>query len=189
MRLITKMRMHEMMVALLKIAKEIRAQDGYKGGDEKFPTTALMFVPDLDPSTIPLAWDTNEQKRRIMKALAATARIAGAEAVAIISDTRWTESNRVSEYFNLPTVKQVGFDEFARLYNKLRIERYNGEIKNMPREVWNEALSVIMKGPHLEPQVRTAHYREAPNDGIEWTEEETMKADNRAQFMMLPDWW
>jgi hypothetical protein len=34
-----------------------------------------------------------------------------------------------------------------------------------------------------------AIYKEAANDGIEWTEETTTDADNRAEFMMLPDWW
>jgi hypothetical protein len=178
-----------MMGDLIEVAKEKRAEDGYKKGDERFVPVALLFVPDLDPAVIPLTWDTNDQKRNLMRALSLTARQVGAEAIALITDTRWTNSERISEYYNLPTVAQVGIEEFGRLYNKLRNERYDGEIKNMPREVWEEAVTVMMKGPGLTPQVRMAHYKEAANDGIEWLEEKTTNADNRAEFMLLPDWW
>ena len=173
--------------AWMKVAKKQREAIPYSQ-DENFPNILIVLGPHLELATFPVTWESHREKYYIMKAWSEAAKVAKAHAVALVSDTRWTESDDLAAYFKIPDVEQLGLEEFRKRYNEILWKPpYNGEVKNLPRHLWKEAIVIAVKGPTVKLQTRMARYVEGPRDSIEWLgNAPEMEA---ARFDLLPDWW
>ncbi len=177
----------DLMEALLQKAKQRRESYGYSG-DEKFVQVAVLIKPDLEPVAMPVPFTNESEKRRSMWALAATARITRAPAVLLITDARWAQSDKLIPALGLPVIDgQESLDKFQEEYHRILKEKYDGQIKNLPRECWSEAVLVVAKGPDLKPIARLAPYEEGPGDSIRWLPEDL--PEGIQEWPMLEDWW
>jgi hypothetical protein len=179
---------HDMMDALLEKAKATRESYQYSG-DEKFVQVAVLIKPDLEPVVMPLAFRNEAEKRKNMRALSLTARLVKAPAVLMVSETRWAHSDKLIPLLGLsPITDHASAEKFEDDYVRILREKYNGELKNLPRECWSEAVVVVAKGPELPVVTRFAPYEEGPGDSIRWLPEDVL-TDKAEQWPMLPDWW
>jgi hypothetical protein len=171
---------------LLQTAKRIRG--GYKySEDEKMAQCAVLITPDGKLSMIPMLWSDTQEKHRKFRALYLTAKEADASAIALIADSRWLESPLFCEHFKIPTPLEIGIEQFQKKYLEI-LRRYGGEIKNLPRYLWKEAVIVCIKGPGIEPRIRMAPYVEGRRDAVEWLPPRISDHD-KSKIYMLPDWW
>lgn len=173
----------------MEIAKKQRSEIPYSK-DESFTNTLIVLGPMLEAAAFPVIWEDNREKYIKMKAWSQAAKDADAHAIALVSDTRWTESNKFGAYFKIPNVKELGLEEYSKRYNEiLRKPPYNGELKNLPRSLWSEAIVVAVKGPTIKLQTRMARYVEGPRDTIQWLLPEPGHEYKAAGFNLIPDWW
>lgn len=173
----------------MKVAKKQRSAIPYSH-DEQFPNTVIVIGPNLQVVAQPVTWSDNREKYLKMKAWAEAAKMSDARALALVSDTRWTESDVFADYFKIPNVKDLGVEEYSKIYNQiLHKPPYNGEVKNLPRQLWNEAIVIAMKGPRMKMQTRFARYVEGPRDTIQWLLPVPGMEYKETQFNLVPDWW
>lgn len=185
---ITQERCEELAAALLWQAKKIRAH--YKYSEDRMARCAGIVGQDAQPSTmIPLMWENNHEKDAIFYALALTAKAADARAVFLIMDSRWVESTSFTAHFKIPTVKELGVDGFQDKYMEV-MKDYGYSIANLPRHLWTEAVTVILKGPGIAPIMKLASYVKGPNDTVQYTGKQFFDGEEwKAVVNILPDWW
>jgi hypothetical protein len=174
----------ELMNHMLSVGKSNRERAGYK--DENFLPVANIIGPNGESALAPLRFRDDREKHILMNALSTAARAEGAQAIVIVSDTRFTESPAFGEYFSIP--KNTPVEKFQQDYLRILREGYGGEIKNLPRELWKEAVCVAIKGPLIRSRLKMAYYVEGEGDRVEWVEGDGLKAGD-ALFHMIPDWW
>jgi hypothetical protein len=185
---LTKEKYDAMMNMLLDRAKHNREKYGYRDAG-KFTQCALIIGPKLEQAISPLAWKDEREKRAQMHALSKAAEAVAALAVVLITDTRWSDSDKISDYFKLPPVKEIGIEKWQELYGEV-LSRYGGRMENLPRELWTEAVCIIGKGPMIETRLVSAHYREGPLDTVEWVGDEYGSDEGYMhRFDLLPQWW
>lgn len=173
----------------MAVAKKIRSDIPYSR-DEAYPNTLIVIGPNFEVVTFPVTWENNAEKQAKMKAWSHAAREGNAHAVAFISDTRWTESDKFGEYFHIPNVKELGLEEYRKRYREILWKPpYNGEVKRLPRHLWNEAIVIAVKGPTIELETRMARYVEGPRDTITWLQTPPGEEFRAGGFDLLPDWW
>jgi hypothetical protein len=182
----------EMLKTLLEAAKHMRAALKYSD-DEKMVPMAIIISPHKDIQTIPMEFRDEASKRRITREVAQIACDSRAQAVVVICDSRWANSDKLAAHFNMKTIKETGLEAFQEEYHRI-IEQYGGEIKNLPREVWSEAVCVAIKGPSIETRALMAAYIEGPGDTVEYdyvSDESPQQGDGPQTAMMglIPDWW
>ena len=173
---------------LLLRAKLVRA--GYKYSEDKMAYCAGIVGQDAQPSmVIPLTWGSDLEKRAMFHALSMTAKAADARAVFLIMDSRWVESTSFTAHFKLPTVAELGVEQYQTKYMEV-MKDYGYSIQNLPRHLWTEAVCVILKGPGITPIMRLASYVEGPNDSVQYTGKQLFEGNRwRAVVNTLPDWW
>ena len=174
---------------LLRQAKLVRSSYRYSE-DEKMAQAAAVITPDGDVSMVPLLWRDNREKYAKMKALCMTAKSVDALAVALISDSRWCDGQKFAAHFKMePPPPNFGedFDEYQRRYLQI-LQRHGGSIKNLPRQLWTDAVTVSLKGPGITPRVFMASYVEGRRDTVEWLPARTKDYDQTI-INLLPDWW
>lgn len=174
--------------ALLWQAKKNRAK--YKYSEDSMARCAGIVGQEGQPSTmIPLMWENNEEKQRMFYALSMTAKGADARAVFLIMDSRWVESTSFTEHFKIPSVAELGVEQFQARYMEV-MKDYDNSIQNLPRHLWMDAVAVVLKGPGIKPVVKLASYIQGPNDTVEYTGRQFFDGDEwRAIVNFLPDWW
>lgn len=172
---------------LLDVAKIRRASIPYSD-NEGMEQKVVFIGPQGEVASVNLTWNDEREKYAKMKAVSKTARDTFCSAVVMITDTRWTKSDEFGEYFHLPPVKEIGFEAWRKEYHTILNGIYGGLIKNLPRQLWTEAILTIMKGPRIKCQSRMASYIEGPNDSIQFIETDQLNQDT-TQFNLLPDWW
>ena len=175
---------------LLKQAKMVRASYKYSE-DEKMAQVAGVITPNGNVSMLSLLWRDNEEKRQKMRALCLTAKSVDALAVALITDSRWCDGVKFAEYFKIePPTAATGekFEEYQRNYLKI-LNRYGGSIKNLPRQLWNEAVIIALKGPGIKPRMFMASYVEGRRDTVEWLPPKPPSESYEVMINLLPDWW
>jgi hypothetical protein len=149
----------------------------------------LVFVgPHGEIESKVMTWNDEREKYAKMKVISKIAQETFCTAVVMISDTRWTKSDKFGEYFHLPPISEIGLKKFQQEYHTILKGIYGGSIKNLPRELWTEAILTVIKGPRIPCQSRMAAYMEGPNDSIQFIETEQMQHD-KTMFNLLPDWW
>jgi hypothetical protein len=181
----------EMVEKLLQKAKLTRAK--YRYSEDKMAQCAGVVLPSGLPAMIPLNWKTEREKDNMFRALSMTAQQMEAMAIYLIGDTRWCESGPFCKHFKIPDPAkgECEIEEYKRGYLAV-MKRYDYQIKNLPRALWTEAVSVSLKGPGITPRLRIASYVEGRRDTVEWIPSpfgDKPNQDLQAQINVLPDWW
>jgi hypothetical protein len=151
-----------------------------------------MLGPNFETASIPAIWKNEEEKYHVMRGVSYTAKKSLCRAVILISDTRWTTATpELAEFLGIPPLDEIGVEAWGKRYSRAITERFDGQLKNLPRQFWQEAIVIVMKGPELHGKIplRMAQYERGPNDSIHWL---PMKQDDDARamhFNLLPDWW
>jgi len=149
-----------MMEMLVDHAKSIR--EGYKySGDEKMMPMAFIYGEKI--TMMMLNWTNEKEKYQMAAAANLEARKAHAKSLSFVSDVRWVKSDRFCEYFKFDKAIAKNFDAYHREYKRI-LAAHEGQVKNLPREVWEEAICVFTNGPGIPVTVQMAPYREGPND-------------------------
>lgn len=174
-----------MMTMLLNRAKEIRS--GYKySEDEKMIPTAFVYS-DEGLEIIALHWKDNREKYAMAAMANMEARKRKAKSLSFVTDSRWVKSDVFCEYFGLPKPGRGEIKQFQKTYHRI-LDEHGGEIKNLPRPIWEEAVIVFTNGPGIPLQVKMLPYREGENDTIEWMPVPLEDYDGYKSDM-LTDWW
>ncbi len=179
------------MDGLLEIAKTLRAQKKYS--EEEFINICIVLGPK-ETGIIVTPWHNDAEKRAMMKMVSDKAREQKATVVGVVSDTRWTDAKKLCSYFNVPEPKGAeDFEAFKNWYHSL-LRLHGGEIRNLPREVWSEAVMVAAKGPQIKTTAVFAPYVEGPNDTVLYTAKNSNSPDgdieaHTFQLGLIPDWW
>lgn len=172
---------------LLEVAKMRRASIPYSQNEGM--EQLLVFVgPHGELETQNMTWSDEREKYAKMRAVSQLAKELLCAAIVMISDTRWTKSDKFGAYFHLPPISEIGFEGWQKEYKTILNGIYGGLIKNLPRELWSEAILIVIKGPRIPCQSRMAAYIEGPNDSIQFIETEGLDYD-KVKFNLLPDWW
>ena len=175
-----------MMQVLLDAAKKTRESHRYSG-DEKMLPMAIIYKPDGAMTMMMLTWANDKEKYQMARMANFTARKEKAASLSFVTDTRWVEGEKFAEHFKIANVKTMGIDAFQKVYHRI-LNEHGGEIKNFPREIWNEAVTVFSNGPQFPLTVQMAPYVEGPHDTIKWLEAEMPKHDGYKSDL-LTDWW
>lgn len=177
-----------LITGMLEVAKNIRAEYKYSE-DEKMTPTVIILAKE-EHVIIPLHYRNETEKRSMMRVVGVRAKAADAEAVAVASDVRFANSDDLAKYFKMADPREVGTEKFIEEYHRI-LSRYGGEIKNLPREVWNEAVCCFIKGPTIGIHCKMTYYVEGPDDTVQYTKESSSgdTEDNKAKCGMIPDWW
>jgi hypothetical protein len=174
---------------MMDVAKEARAQYKYSE-DEKMMPVAIVIGASLDVQVIGAAWRNQKEKWIMMRAVSDLARARKASIVGFASDTRWVDSTRLCKHYNRDPLELNKLEDFKKWYLEL-LRSVNNEIKNLPREVWSEAVMVTAKGPDIGTMMEMASYIEGPNDTVLFKPGEIDKPVNNYEhdLKLLPDWW
>lgn len=173
---------------LLVVAKAQRASIPYSK-DEGMPLTLVVIGPTGEVETVPITWRSEREKYAKMKAVSETAKETFCSAVVMISDAQWTNSQEFSAYFHLPPISEIGLEGYKKEYTTIVNGIYGGLIKNLPRELWTEAVVLAIKGPRIPCTLRMAPYIEGPHDSIQFVETKDKLSMDTVAFNLLPDWW
>jgi hypothetical protein len=174
-----------MMTTLLERAKETRASFKYSE-DEKMIPMAFVFT-DEAVEIIAMQWRNTREKCQMATMANQEARKRKAKSLSFVTDSRWVKSNVFCEYYGLPHPRAEDMDQFQKTYYRI-LREHGGEIKNLPRPIWEEAVIVFTNGPGIPLQVKMLPYREGENDTIEWMPQ-PLKGYDGFRCDMLTDWW
>jgi hypothetical protein len=174
----------DLMEMLLETARNIRA--GYKySEDEKMTPTAIIVGEET--IIMALMWRNNKEKYMMSAAANAQARTMKARSLSFATDARWVKSDVFCEYYRLDMPTAKTYAGFKQHYHRI-LAAHGGEIKNLPREVWQEAVVVFTNGPGIPLTLTMAPYEEGPNDTIQWLPVPT-SAHDKGESDLLTDWW
>jgi hypothetical protein len=184
---LTPEKARELMNVLMLEAKRQRANIPYSQTDG-FPQAIVFIGPNLEPASVPITWSNENEKWHKMKAVSKTAQDMLCQAVALVSDTRWVEEDRIVKLLGIPPLAEIGLEKFKEMYSHIIGERFGGYLGNAPKELFTEAIMIAMKGPRLNgPQAIFAPYEQGAKDSIRWLP--PIKEHGTHHFNLLPDWW
>jgi hypothetical protein len=172
---------------MLLIAKDDRARHKYSA-EEAFIPKVMLIGPEDEVFAIPAGWRDEQEKYAMMRAAAEAARKLFAQAIMLASDTRWVLSDVFCEHFKIepPNGTEAGFKAYQQRYLAI-LREYDGQMKNLPRQLWQEAVMVAIKGPRCGTHTRMAPYDQGPGDTVHYLPLE--KHDSRSQMNLIPEWW
>ena len=185
MQTMNKEDVESLMAMLLDRAKEIREGYGYSGDEEMTPTAFIVSEEGI--GIYALTWKNNKEKYRMAQIVNAMARELKARSLSFASDARWVKLEVFCDYYRLDKPNGQNVERLTSDYYRI-LAAHGGELKKLPREVWEEAVVVFTNGPGIPTTLKMAPYREGPNDTIEWLPRET-HPDERGKSDMLTDWW
>lgn len=173
---------------LMLVAKQKRAEIPYSNVDG-FAQAIVFLGPNFEIDSHPITWRTEPEKYAKMRAVSKVAQEMFCQAVILVSDVRWVDSDKAAKFLGIPTHQEVGLEKWQDLYKREITKRYKGYLGNAPAELYSEAIMVIMKGPRLKGvPTRTAQYEKGPNDSIRWLPKADVVGETM-RFNLLPDWW
>lgn len=186
---------NDLLNQLLLIAREDRARKPYSA-DESF-VPKIMFVGPNDECVLgAMTWRDEREKYAKMAAAAEAAKGMFAQAIAFVSDTRWLQSDKFNEHFKIDGPAKPFNDKNMREYQTRYyaiLREHGGQIKNLPRHLWNEAVVAAIKGPRCGTHTRLAPYIQGPGDKVQYippTGAMGAKDDNWEERMnLIPAWW
>lgn len=181
----TKEDVQGMMATLLETAKKERESHGYSG-DEKMLPMAFIFGESI--TMMMLDWKDHKTKYQMAMMANFQARKAHAKSLSFVTDSRWVKSEVFCEYFKLPLPTKDKMDDFISLYHRMLAE-HGGSIKDFPRAVWEEAITVFTNGPGIPITIQMAPYKEGPNDTIEWLDLDDKYKGKPGKSDLLTNWW
>jgi hypothetical protein len=175
----------ELLNTWLLIAKDDRARHKYSE-DESFVPKVAIIGPNDEIFVAGAAWRNEQQKYAMMEAIADTARKLVAQAVVFVSDARWLLSAQFCDHFK---IEQPGNVEAYKQQYLAILREHGGQMKNLPRHLWREAVTVGIKGPRCGSHVLMAPYDQGPNDTVHYLPAEMPKGEPRYEMNLIPEWW
>jgi hypothetical protein len=174
---------------LMMIAKLDRARFKYSE-EEAFMPKVMIIGPNDESCVTPANWRNEQEKYAMMRAATEAARRLFAQAIVVVSDTRWIMSDVFCEHFKVepPNGTREGFDAYQKHYLAI-LHKHGGEMKNLPRQLWQEAVTVAIKGPRCGAHVRMAPYDCGPGDKVHYLPPEPREGEQRIQMNLIPEWW
>jgi hypothetical protein len=187
---ITDQKIDDLLDALMLKAKDVRTGIPYSK-EEQFPQCLTMIGQNFEAATVPALWKDEAEKYHVMRNVSALAKLSFTRLVVLITDVRWTTSPEVAKFLGIPELEEIGVEAWGKQYTRVLTARFGGEVKNLPRQYWHEAVCVVMKGPELKGKIplRMAHYERGPNDSIHWLPTKSDTDYSGMHFNLLPDWW
>jgi len=184
----TKEEVASMMEMLLDLAKQDRESHKYSE-DEKVIPKAFIYGDD-EVTIMLMDWKDTKTKYEMAMFANLQARLTKAKSLSFATDTRWVKSDVFCDYFKLPRPNKNNMDAFRAIYHN-KLAEYGGQVKNFPREIWAEAVTVFTNGPGIPVTIQMAPYKEGPNDTIEWLPREGQHntEKNYGKSDLLTDWW
>ena len=173
---------------LLIEAKKERARYKYSD-DEQMGNTVVVFGPEGEKAVLPLNWRDANEKWKKMNAVAKAAKDTEAQAIVLITDSRWVKGDIIGLHLGIAPIEEIGVAEFQKRYWSILSGKFGGQIKNLPRELWNEGVLVAIKGPQIEPQMRMACYNQGPHDDVVYVAGDSPQDNGVTQLNVIPDWW
>jgi hypothetical protein len=173
---------------MMETAKSCRAL--YKYSEDECMMPVCIIVGQDEVIVVGTKWDNAEEKWAMMKIISDTARQHKARIVGFATDTRWVKSDKLCAYYNQPQPELENIEGFKKWYMQL-LSTVGGSVKNLPREVWSEAVMVAAKGPEIGTVVKLANYTEGPNDTVLFEPDADADPAHAYQhdLKLLPDWW
>lgn len=170
-------------------AKRSREQARYNIEDVK-PRVSLIG-PSFQTVRLPLAWQSMDEKYHTMYIAGLLAKVTGAKGVMVMSDSRWLKSEDFCHHFKLSVPRtEEGSKAYYEEYRKI-LKRYGGEMGNLPRHLWSEAMLVVLK-TRTNVRVKTQLYTRGSGTGVMWLPDQ-IKQDigSTATYedRLIPDWW
>jgi len=175
-----------MMADLLETAKQNR--EAYKYSEDEKMVPCAMIYGSEGIAMIALLWRDNKEKYLMAAGVNAKAREMNAKSLSFVTDSRWVKSDDFAKYFKMEPPIPETMEDFVREYHRI-LRQHGGEIKNLPRAVWQEAVVVFTNGPGIPTQIQMAPYKEGPNDTIEWLPRDREMEAKSGRSDMLTDWW
>jgi hypothetical protein len=175
----------KLIAGLLTKAKEVRSAFKYSEDERMAPCVIIAAKGGI--SFVTMQWRNNAEKYSAMLRVSEVAKELDAEAVALISDTRWVKSEDFCRYFNVPLPTKDGMEKFVAEYQRI-LREHGGEIKKLPRAVWSEAVCVLVKGPGVGPYSIMADYVEGPGDTVQYLPDDH-ESTEIVEAEIIPAWW
>jgi hypothetical protein len=174
---------------LMLTAKEDRARSKYSE-DESFVPKLIFIGLEDQVAVTPAGWRSEEEKYAMMRAAAEAARLTFSQAIAVASDVRWVVSDAFCEHFQIEhprSMEPAHIEEFQKRYLAI-LSEHDGQVKNLPRQLWKEAVMVAIKGPRCGTHARLAPYDRGPGDTVHYLPRDP-EEEHRYQMNLIPEWW
>lgn len=148
-----------------------------------------MIGPGYQCAHLPLLyWKNNDEKYQVMHRFGMCAKALCAKALMMSHDARWLDVRRFQEYFDLPSYEgdpQTLLEKSQADYHRV-IKLFHGEMANLPRELWTEAVIVSLKTPQ-KLYSRFTRYKAGAYGKVRWVEEE--QHYDHVEDSLIPDFW
>jgi len=188
---------NDLLNQFLMVAREDRASKPYSQ-DEAFVPKIAFIGPDDEAIVAAITWRDEAEKYEKMRYAAEAAKITFSQAIMLVSDTRWLRSDDFNEHFKIegptkPLNEKHMMEYQDRYYAVLR--QHGGQIKNLPRHLWSEAVIVAIKGPRCGTHTVMAPYTQGPGDKVQYLPPDKSplaKKDTdtwEEQLNLIPAWW
>jgi hypothetical protein len=176
----------ELLNKMLLVAKEDRAR--YKYSQEEAFVPKVMFIgPENEVFVTPAQWRGERDKYAVMSAAAEVARKTFAQAIVLASDSRWIKAETFCEHYKInPPRTHEEVAAYQQQYLAI-LREHDGQMKNLPRQLWQEAVIVALKGPRCGTHTILAPYDRGPNDTVHYLSTENDFA--RTEMNLIPEWW
>jgi hypothetical protein len=178
-----------MLNKLMLVAREDRASIPYSK-DEGFVPKLMLIGPNDETYVTAVGWKNEADKYAMMRAAADVARETFAQAIVLVSDTRWVMSDVFCAHFKIegPDGSREGFKAYQKRYLDI-LREHGGQMKNLPRQLWNEAVMVAIKGPRCGTDTLMAPYTQGPGDKVLYLPPKERGEDYRHHLKLIPEWW
>jgi hypothetical protein len=171
-----------LMETLLERAKELRESFGYSGDEKMLP---MAFIYGDEITIMALSWKDKDEKYLMAKLANCEARKRNAKSLSFVTDSRWVKGKDFADYYGLD---MGDLDQFQRDYHRI-LDAHEGQVKNLPRQLWNEAVVVFTNGPGIPLSIQMAPYIEGENDTIQWLPRKPDGENSIGKSDLLTDWW
>jgi hypothetical protein len=170
---------------LMMVAKDDRARLPYS--DEEGFTPKLIFIGADDSIAVAaVGWNNERDKYAMLERAAEVARLTFAQAIVLVSDTRWITSDVFCAHFKIDPATVADVKAYQKVYLDI-LRQHDGQLKNLPRHLWNEAISVVLKGPMCGSHTRMAPYQKGPGDKVQYLPSDDR--EKKTEIHLIPEWW
>ena len=137
---------------------------------------------------LPLSWRSHAEKQDVMAKASLIAHYAAMPALIVATDTRWVESTKFADHFQLPKPdgQPESVDAYYREFRRI-VKAHDGDFARLPRSVWHEAILVWIKGPETGTHVLSSTYERGDLDSVRWLE--TFNEAPNPIVNLIPDYW
>jgi hypothetical protein len=130
---------------------------------------------------LPGITDKDRDMLRAMNTVFAAGKI---EAVILRTDARTAKLDKIAEYYRWPAGKprEYYFEQYGRV-----IEINGGTLANLPKQLWQDAINTVVKGPQIGNHALYTPYGGDDQDRVVLLE--TKGNEGGVESGIIPDWW